>query len=167
MVWTFYFLYFLYKYWCIFGNITLYRRMKEWNWWWSCTIKFSYTVVYLCQDVNCILVSISSIFTSALKALSGFSFFAFLSFSSYPQQHNGQKVGMKISTTILESYILMNIFYSLPDFKLFIVCRWSSERFRWGSRLWVNYSCGNYVSRKFTFQKVCNQAQICGIWRRC
>ena len=30
---------------------TFYRRVEEWNWWWSRIIKFSYTIVYLCQDI--------------------------------------------------------------------------------------------------------------------
>ena len=46
---------------------TFYRRVEEWNWWWSRIIKFSYTIVYLCQDI----ATISELFLLLLSCTKG------------------------------------------------------------------------------------------------
>ena len=49
------------------SEIHLYRRVEEWNWWWSRIIKFSYTIVYLCQDI----ATISELFLLLLSCTKG------------------------------------------------------------------------------------------------
>ena len=46
---------------------TFYRRVEGWNWWWSHIIKFSYTIVYLCQDI----ATISELFLLLLSCTKG------------------------------------------------------------------------------------------------
>ena len=46
LVWT---IYYLYKFWSIFGNAIFCRRMKVWYWWWSRIIKF---FIYNCLSVS-------------------------------------------------------------------------------------------------------------------
>ena len=46
LVWT---IYYLYKFWSIFGNAIFCRRLKVWFWWWSRIIKF---FIYNCLSVS-------------------------------------------------------------------------------------------------------------------